>query len=467
MSDPTTALMGKTLQIRFDDGWTSLVNSDVEDFAAIEAMKQEEGSVNRKFEFAVQGARNVSNAQLVSVGVNDAPFVEGSGTNISTYNAAAKQIEVVCQFDQPTFERAKRDPDLIYEDPMDAEIYDQQINAKEVILRDWATDGTGALCTSTGAGSIGSGRVTVTVYNNYAFATKPGFIYLMSEGMKLVSGINDGTEQTPTVSSGTFSYWLVESVDYDNNQMVISARDASDSELTVTVTNLTDLSIFYPASDKAQLSGLLARDAVSDYGNLLHMPGRQSLGADDSRVVNEVTLTGSYAGTQKDCSGDDLHYTQFNDLLQRGARRVGRSKYDWKTMQASFKAYNHLINLDEGNKIIKHLENERGGRSYYYVRGRQKVELVEGRFCPDYEIWFEPSLREVKGSSNISRKAPVRFLFSGFDFIKDPDSGAMFRYKIKSGTRRKTIESTLQAWGTFVASQNAAILRMYNFGVNA
>lgn len=459
-----------TLHSRFDEGWYNLINDDTEEFNSLLLKKDERGASSKDFTFAAQGARPVANAQLTKIDGRDRAFIQGKNSTITNHTAKAKKIQVVCEFDEDDWKRAEKDPEHAFENAMDLEVYNQAVNSKEIILRDYASDGTGALSTVTGAGTIASGEVTFTTYMNKDFATYPGWIFLMQEGMEIIFADSDGTERVPTVSAGTYSRYSVEEVDYEAKTFLAQAQDSDGTKLTVTATNVVDEDHVYPFSDKGQF-GIIDRTSITDYGLEGHMPGLQSLGAADGRVTNGVTLSGVYAGTQVDVtdggSNPALFHTMFNKALAKANRRVGRDKFDYPAMKCSFDTWNHVINLDEGNKIIKPTMNERGAVSYHYIRGKQQIELVEGRFCPDYEIWFEPKLKQPRGSKNVKTdKEPLKFLYSGYEFKKEPGSDKTWRYKVVGGVRVETIESHLQTYGTFVCGQSAALIRLTGFSIN-
>ena len=460
-----SALLGTNLQIRFDKGYTDLINNDVEDMIVIDAMKQEAGAVNRSFTFAVKSARKVSNAQMVAVGKNEQAFIDGEGIDISEKFAQPKEINVACQFEQAVFERAKKDPSLVYGDVMSMTIEDSVVSSKETIIREYVGDGTGALA-SVASAAVSGGKVVLTLNNT---SDKIGSIYWLLESMKIRLADASGNEDLPTLSAGTCDYLVVDSIDFESLKISCSAITTTGSVGSASAVGDIDAnSILYPESDKAANGGaMLDRTAITDYGYLLHMPGRQILANDSGLTVNGVTGSGVFAGTQKDAAGATLFYTMFNDLLQLGNRRNGRSAIDYKTLQCSFKTLNHITNLEQGNLVIQTLDNERGGKSWFYVRGNQRLELIEGRFCPDYEVWAEPVSKMQKVSPSETSGAPLQFLFTGFDYIRDPETGAAFRYKVKDGQRLKTVEAHLQGFGTFVARQPSAILRLHGFKINA
>jgi hypothetical protein len=75
---------------------------------------------------------------------------------------------------------------------------------------------------------------------------------------------------------------------------------------------------------------------------------------------------------------------------------------------------------------------------------------------PDYVMYAEPK----KGSANAAMGTslePIQFKFSGFDFMADPDTGAIFRNKLVSGARVAGWECQMQSFFAFVVLNHAAI----------
>ena len=466
IADVTAKALATTLQIRMEEGYIDLINNDVDDFASVEAMADATGAASREIRYALKGSRPVDNAQLVNPGAVEPAFIEGESSDIVEKTAKPKEINVACQFDQAVFARALADPSLVYAGVMDLTIFDQQVNSKEVVLRDYYGDATGARGTiATDNGTVASNAITYKLYN---VSTKPGCPYWIEEGMKLMLVANDGTAVQPAVTSGTSAYIKVTSVDQLSSVKTITAQVYNAAGTLLTLDNTAAQTsqgtaldcILYSYGDLAQ-GGLIDRTGITDWGYLLHMTGLQALSANDGRTIDGTVRSGRYAGTVLD-KGDNtpLHFTDFANLLGQLVRKNGADKYDYPMAKCSEEVWNHLINLDEGNKFLRPMENGRGAVDYYYVRKGQKIKFDSVRFCPDYDVWFEPKLKATMAGPDASNRAPILFKFTGFDYIQTPDSSSPFEWKVKGGQRLKVVEAHLQTFGQFVSQQASAIGRI-------
>ena len=461
--------MGVSLWIHFQSGFTSLVNNDNEDFNSLTAIADSSGAAARQVNFALEAARPVSNAQMRNPGAKNAAFLNGEAETIVEKTATAKQLDVVGEFDHDVFARCEMDPSQIYVGPMGKTIHNMQINAHENLLLQYYGDGSGAVATlgTIGSAVIAGGEITIPISN---VSTTPGCVYWLREEAKLVAYTSGGTAHDPTVSSGTVAYLKVTAVDHDNKKATFAAYDSSDAKLTITAASALDTGdILYNYSDESE-GGVFNRSSISDYGDLLYMPGLQALGSDAGIVVNDVTLSGVYAGSNRDLAGANLFFTDIGALMSKVDRRVGQNKYLYEQAKCSFDVWNYLVNLDEGSKYLKPVvdqsPNGRGEKKYMYFHQGKSIEVVARRFVPDYEMWFEPKLKNPMAAPGVTNDDPLMFKFTGFDYIKVPGSNDIFREKVTSAGRLKVIQTHMQTFGTFVATQNAAIGRIKNFVIS-
>ncbi len=460
--------LGISLWVFFQAGFTSLVNNDLKDFNSLEAVVDASGAAAREVRFALEPARPVSNAQMRDPGAKGAAFINGDAENIVEKIATAKQLDVVGEFDHDVFARCQMDPSQIYVGPMGKTLDNLMINAKENLLLQYYADGSGAVATlgAVGSATVSGGKMTWPISN---VNTTPGSIYWLRENAKLVAYTAGGSVHVPTVSSGTPSYLKVDSIDHTAKTATFTCYDASGVLLTITaVSTITTGDILYNASDVNE-GGVFNRSAISDYGDLLYMPGLQSLGAADGRTVNDVVLGGVYAGSSIDKASASLFFTDIGALMAKIDRRCGEGKYDYELGKCSFDTWNYLVNLDEGSKFLKPVveqsPNGRGEKKYMYFHNDKAIQVVGRRFVPDYDMWFEPKLMNPMAPAGVTKDGPIMFKFTGFDYIKLPNSSEIFREKISGGNRLKTIQTHMQTFGTFVATQNAAIGRLTGFTI--
>lgn len=463
ISAVTSKALGYTLWLHFQSGFTSLVNNDDKDFSSLEAIIDSSGAASRGIRYALEPSRPVSNVQNVNPGAEVA-LINGESDDIVEKEALPKQVLAVAEFDYNVYERANQDPSQVYVGPMGMSLYNQMVSAKEHILAQYYGDGSGALATigATPGFSVSSGVLTMTISN---LSSDLGCIYWLREGQKVVFYTTGGVAHD---SDGTSpAYYKITGIDFANKTISVVAYNSSDVALTLTTENtIAAGDVLYNYADETN-GGVFNRSSISDYGGLLYMPGLQSLAASDGRTVHSTVMSNGYAGTNVAKSSASLMFTDFGQGFALAHRRVGEGKYDYPLIKASYDTWRHLIDLDEGSKFLRPMENERGGKSYMYSYNDISAEVVGRRFVPDYEMWAEPKLKDSMAAPGVSREAPLMFKFTGFDFVKEPETNNIFRFKINSsGQRVQKAQCHLQTYGTFVCSQAAGVIRWSGFTIN-
>jgi len=469
----TNKQLGITLWIHFQSGFTSLVNNDVKDFASLEAVVDASGAAARQVNFALQPARPVSNAQMRNPGAKNSAFISGEEDTIVEKTATAKQMDVVGEFDYDVYMRAEQDPSQIYVGPMGMAVDNLMFNAKEHMLIQYYGDGSGAQAqlhstpslTVVNVGSLD--EMSFVIGNTSAYL---GTIYNIREEQKLVAYHIDGTAHAPSVTAGTVAYLKVTSVVNSGatKTVQVAAYSAADVKLDITAaTTVAASDVLYNYSDVAN-GGVFNRSAITDFGGLLYMPGLRALSAADGSVCNGVTLSGAYAGSELDIGGStNLYFTDLGKLFSKINRRVAEGKYDYPQLKCSFDTWNYLVNLDEGSKFLKPVveqsPNGRGEKKYMYYHNDIACAVVGRRFVADSDIWAEPKLMDSMSVPGVTKEGPIMFKFTGFDYVKEPGSSDIFRFKISSAGRLKVVQTHMQTFGTFVATQSAAIGRIKGF----
>lgn len=437
----------------------SLVNNDVREFAALNAYLDPTGVTSKGIQYALQAARQVSNAQMVSVGKANRPLVQGSAHTITTMTALTKQLEVGAVFDHDVYLRAKADPESIHVDPMKLELHNQNISAKENVVKQWYGDGTGVQATIASVTSgTPSNKATLVVQNAVGYR---GTIRWIQVGQKLATAHTDGT--VSAFEGSSIAYVQVVSVDVDNNSCVVEACQADGTVVSITGNGgsnpVAAADVIYNFGDVAQLTTLRDISGTDiDYDNGLYAPGLATHSQDDGRDLNGLALSGQYSGTRLELGGSvafdpSVHITRLFEKLED---RNGVGEYIYPMLKCSPKMYRYAINADEDKVILQPMQREGGGKVVKVAYGEMETELSRSRFMPDYVMYAEPK----KGSSNSSMGTslePIQFKFSGFDFMADPDTGAIFRNKLVSGARVAGWECQMQAFFAFVVLNHAAI----------
>jgi hypothetical protein len=459
--------LGNTLFLFQIADFMSLVNNDVDDWAALNAYLDPTGVTSKGVQYALKGVRQVSNAQHVAVGKNDRPLISGRKSSITTMTALSKQLEVVATFDDDVYRRAKEIPSDIHVAPMQLEMHDQNINAKEVMVKNWYGDGTGVQAT-VAAITVGTptNQVTIEVRNAMGYR---GSIRWIQVGQKLAFCAADGTKHDFEASS--VSFYEVLSVDIPNNKFVIRAMTAADAAVSITGNGggapVAAGDRIHNFGDLAQLTAFQDLSGTDiDYDKCLYPVGLATHSEDDGRSINGLALSGQYAGTRLTLSGSPsfdpaLHITQLFELLED---RNGKGEYVYPKVKVSPKMYRYALNADEDAVILQPQQRERGGKVIKVAYGEMDTEFDRSRFMPDYVVYAEP----VKGKANSTMGTslePLQFKFSGFDFMADPETGAIFKNKLVSGARTAGWEAHMETFYAFVCLNHAAIGAIDGFAV--
>ena len=466
VSEVTSKDLGNTLFLFQVADFMSLVNNDVKDWAAMNAYLDPKGVTSKGIQYALQAARQVSNAQAVAVGKANRQLVKGAAHSITTMTALSKQLEVASVFDDDVYQRAKEDPSQIHVEPMLLEMHNQNITAKENLVKQFYGDGTGVQATvASVTANSPTNKATVVVANS---ATKRGTIRWIQVGQRVAFCAANGTQSDFQATS--VAYYEVESVDIDANSFVVVAKTSAGVSANITgnagspavsaddrVMNYGDLGQITAFQD---LSG-----SDIDYDKGLYAPGLAVHSGASGQLLNGLALSGQYAATRLATGAvaldPSVHITKLFEKLED---RNGVGEYVYPMLKCSPKLYRYAINADEDAVLLQPQQRERGGKVVKVAYGEMDTVLERCRFMPDYVMYAEPK----KGSANSTLGTslePIQFKFSGFDFIKDPETGAIFRNKLVGGERVAAWESQMRAFYTFVVLNHAAIGAIDGFNI--
>jgi hypothetical protein len=460
----TAKILGQTLFLHQQQGFTSLVNNDIKDWASLEAIMDPTGVGAKGFQYALEPARNPSNAQVVNPSTRDRRMISGDADDIVTVEASSKVLEVVATFDDDVYLRAMMDPSEAHVQPLQLAMWNQTVNQKEHLLKQYYMDGSGVQATVSSV-SVGSGVAVITLHNAY---DKAGNVIFIQENQKLVAYSTAGAAHDMVPASDTIAYYLVTNVDHENNQITVAAKNSSGSALTISSNAaVVDGDVLYNYGDEAQGGPFdISNAATVDYGKMLYSPGLPSLGAADGRLVYGLTMSGKYAGSQVNLAGAALDSKAVTKLFSRLDRAVGESKYDYPFLKCSHNVFKYLIDSDEGKVMFQPGQRMSGGKGIFVDYGDYSTELVRRRFVPDTVIWAEPKLNAAMAAPGGLSKPVLQLKFSGFDFITDPQDNKIFRQKLVSGNRVEAWECHMKTFYGFCASQSAAIGSITNFSIS-
>jgi hypothetical protein len=237
--------------------------------------------------------------------------------------------------------------------------------------------------------------------------------------------------------------------------------------LNTTFSSITSLAADDVLYDAYQATNGAVSDvtSVTDWGDLVNMPGLISLGAADGRVVNGVTHSGLYAGMQKDISGAALEFSHFGEMLTKLKNRNSMENYDWKEIEAAGEVFDYLAEINAGQQFLIPFQDERGAKKIGFHHRDTHLVLREGRYTPSYRLYLPPVLKKNPGNKDASKMAPIQFRFTDWDFIKTPDGRYWRQDENSSGQQVKAVRMDMVAWGTFITPRASTIGTIKNFTI--
>lgn len=311
-------------------------------------------------------------------------------------------------------------------------------------------DGSGVLAAVSGSGTISSGVMTLTI----ASATgSKGFIGWLFPEDKVLIKSTAGAARTPSGGSGTFSHYIVTSVDRDNNTATVTSYNTAGAVMANSTSNVVDTDVIYKAN-QTTFNDLTAI-STNDYNTLSEVfPGLESLAGNDGRKVNGITLTGALGGTQRDCSANPIDSQDFQQIMSKLMIAVGQGRYKYSKALMAWEALDALIESRETDRrFVDVKDNVRGVESLGYIHGRNKVMFEADNYCPRQRIYIVP-----EGDV-------LQFHGSDFDFVSE-GGGQKFRLNPSAnGGFTREMVTHMEGNGTLICNHAAAIGVLKNFSL--
>lgn len=375
--------------------------------------KKESDPEGREYRYLLRKEYGAAAAQMLGVSpVGDYPAAQRSGIEeaVAVYKDYGLTVNV------PRTLLDKRGSELAqYADPLIEELEAKGIVMARLLSGRLLGDGSGAIGSVTGAGSISAGRATFTLSTADSLADR-SHVGWFEEGDFLKIHNTDGTATVPTVGAGTHANYKVVDLDEENDTVTLASVDASGTELTITATNVI-------ATDLIYRIGITPNDltaiSTNDYNTLSEAwPGLPSLIADDGRKVHGITHESAFKGTQRDVSGALIDSQDFQNLLSTIKRRVGRNRYKYDYALMFDTVYDSLIDGNETDRRFQTTDDtQRGVKKIGYQHGKDFVEFMPDEFVPKNRIYVLPSDKDV-------------CIFRGKDFkMVEPNPGQKFHLR--------------------------------------
>jgi len=201
-----------------------------------------------------------------------------------------------------------------------------------------------------------------------------------------------GAAQAVTPDSGTVSGYKVHDIDVEADTITLIPVEISGStitELTVSALNTVGAGDVITQLDAAAVN---VSGAIADYGTLSYVwAGLESLLADDGRVVNNLTMSGAISGSRIDAGGATIDKSNFQALLSKIKRRVGKNEYKYTKAIMFDTVYDALLESWESDRqVISIKDTDRGSSKLGYQHGKDNLAFETEEFCPKQRIMVLP-----------------------------------------------------------------------------
>ena len=405
----------------------------------------------RELRFLLRTAYGPSAAGFIDI--NGGTYPLASQATISEGTANYKDFALTVEVERTLIAKAISDFSK-YGEPLAEELRSKSIAMSRQLSRAAYGDGTGRLGEMSGAGTIASGLATLPLST---VTGAKGFIGHFEVGDHVHVVDPDGTVQTPTGGSGTYAYWLVESVDRDAGTFNATARTTAGVDIVITATVAADGDFVIRAQAAADTTIALDSIGSTDYNVLgKDYVGLDSLSENDSRVVHGITLNSSVGGTRRDVSGNPIDSQDFQKLLSQVKIKVGANRYKYTKALMAWETLDALIESREVDRRFQSIEdNKRGVKALGYQHGRDSVIFEADEFCPKQRIYCLPDADVLQ------------FHGSDFEMVKPEGSGSGFFLKpSSSGGHDRLIRSYMEGDGTLISVHSGAIGTIENFVVS-
>lgn len=345
--------------------------------------------------------------------------------------------------------------DLVqYADPLTEELEAKTIVAARVMSAQTQGDGSGAIgVVSAVSANTTTDRLTITLDTTSAKAGRSHVGWFL-EGDKVKFASTAGAAHDAANTGTDGAYYQVESIDEENDQVVLSWRTSAG----VALTDLTGVGTIV-ATDLIYRIGTTPQDldsiSANDYNTLSEcLVGLESLAASDGRKVNGITHSGAVSGSRLDVNGATIDSSHFQRVLSKVKRKCGRGRYKYKNAFMYDTVYDALVESRETDRRFQSVEDgKRGVKMLGYQHGADFVEFLPDEFVSKQRIWILPESKEV-------------LEFHGKDFeVVEPNPGQKFHLtQASSGSgHAREMQSYLEGSAVVIVKHAAAIACIEDF----
>lgn len=437
--------LGEYLKIVSKSGVYNNLSEDSSIWELVKKMKKGPAE-GRELRYLLRTAYGAAAANFVAVSGGAYPSAQQATIDEAT--ALFKDYALTLEVQRTLIEKAISDFSR-YGEPLAEEIRSKTISLSRQLSAALYADGTGILAQAADAGSVVSDK---TVFNVSTSSSAKGFIGWVEIGDKVLVKNSDGTAAAPTVSSGTFSYYIVSDKDRIAGTITLTAYLTTDAVGTVTATGVTSGDYLIKSSSLAQDWAAIS---TNDYNTMsYYFPGLESLAAADGRKVNGITMSGAVKGTHRDVSGQPLDSSDFQKLMSLIKLSVGANRYKYTKAMMAWESLDALIESRETDRRFQSIKDtDKGVESMGYVHGKDRIVFEADEFCPMQRIWVLP-----QGDA-------VQFYGEDFKFV-EAQAGQKFMLKPNSSGHDRAVRAYMEGSGTLVCVHPASVGSIRNFTIS-
>jgi hypothetical protein len=455
--------LGTFLQIIYSKGIFHQTSRDYSDWEMIKMIKT---PINpgRQYDFQLSTSLAPASTQRRNPGQPNRAFPKGFRINHGEFTAKFKEISSTIEVDGQLLARASETAEK-YADVWKTQAELAMDGTRRVMASEIYRDGTGALG-HVGSSSAPAGIITISLKDsnrdssdtaNYGISYAGWFelddVILPKSRLADVGGNEDASAMT---GNGAV-YLRVLATDEENNTVTFQCENNVHEPVDCTTAPAADEVLFrfdqqvFPAFNSG----------FSDFGDSsTTIVGLESLAANDGRQVHGMTLSGALAGTSINAGGASIDVNLIEKALNKGKRRTGKGRYDWKKMCTSYQTRSALVESKETDRrFVAVTDNTRGSAEFNYVHGESQLRLTTSEYIPEDAMWMLP---EVKGSGD-------KVLEYVGEELKLAKYGNMPDFHFKNdgnGNRLDVIEQHMRGVNLLLCKHPAAILSINNFKNN-
>jgi hypothetical protein len=441
--------LGKLLKI-LQDGMVYNQLSTASEMWKHILQKKTKSDDGRKLAYEIMTAYGPSAVQFTGFSAS-AMFPGGQKSTLVDAAAIYKDIDLTVEYDL-SLEKRSGSNLLSYARPLAHEMEAKGYAAARMLSGAVIGDGSGVIGI-VGTPSVSSGKLKLTISKASADAGK-SHVGWFQEGDKIkIADPNTGTSAAEKVkinnNTDTISYYLVDSVDVDNDHIIAVPYTSADAAVTVTsVSGTTDPE----ASDIILRWGITIQDldavSTNDYNTLSEaFVGLESLCANDGRKVNGITMSGATAGSRKDLNGALLNSKDFQALMSLLKRRCGAGKYKYSKAFMHDSVLDAMVELANADKqFFNVIDFTTGARKIGHQHGKDFIEFISDEFIPKARVYVMPD-----------EKGPVEFVGRDFEQVKIGGQAEFLKGGSTAGRYAKQGQKFMSASGCLLSRHPAAV----------